>query len=104
MRTRKEITHTPRELLTEMQALIGEAQAMMTNSLSEHSAEALSSLRTRFVAVRDRFLETYDEVKQRVVDGAECTDTAIRENPYRAAAIALGVGVLLGVLIGRRSE
>ncbi|MBL9200173.1 MAG: DUF883 family protein, partial [Opitutaceae bacterium] len=35
---------------------------------------------------------------------AKCTDSAIREHPYQALAIALGAGLLVGVLLGRRSR
>jgi len=42
--------------------------------------------------------------KKKVVAGAKYTDSTIRENPYRALAIAAGVGLLVGVLLGRRSQ
>jgi len=96
--------HTPKELLSELQALVGEAEAMMVNSVTEHSSEALSNLRERFSAAQERFSDLYDGAKKKVVAGAKYTDTAIRENPYQTMAIALGVGVLVGVLVGRRSS
>lgn len=97
-------THTPQELLLELKALAAEAEAMMVGSLTEHSAEAMTNLRERFAAAQERFTEIYDQTKQKVVDGAKCTDTSIRENPYQSLAIALGVGLLVGVLVGRRSS
>jgi len=97
-------THTPRELLSELQALVSEAEAMMVDSVTEHSSEALGSLRERFSAAQERFSELYDGARKKVVAGAKYTDTAIRENPYQSLGIALGVGVLLGVLVGRRSK
>lgn len=104
MKTNQETTHTPKELLTELQTLVGEAEAMMADSLSEHSADAMDNLRTRFAAAQERLGELCVGVKKRVVAGAQRTDTAIRENPYQALAIAVGFGVLLGVLVGRRSK
>lgn len=104
MKNNKETTHTPKELLTELQTLVAEAETMMADSLSEHSSEALSNLRARFGAAQERMGELYDTAKKKVVVGAKYTDTAIRENPYQSMAIALGVGVLLGVLVGRRSK
>ena len=44
------------------------------------------------------------EAKQRVAAGARCTDEAIRANPYQSLAIAAGVGVVVGVLLGRRNR
>ena len=104
MKTNKDTAHTPKELLAELQTLVAEAQAMMTDSLSEHSAEAINNLRDRFTAAQERLGEVYDGAKKRVVAGAQRTDEAIRENPYQALAIAAGVGLVVGVLLGRRSK
>jgi ElaB/YqjD/DUF883 family membrane-anchored ribosome-binding protein len=104
MKNNKEAVHTPKELLTELQSLVSEAETMMSDSLTEHSSEALSNLRARFGAAQERMGELYDTAKKKVVAGAKCTDTAIRENPYQSLAIALGVGVLVGVLVGRRTK
>jgi ElaB/YqjD/DUF883 family membrane-anchored ribosome-binding protein len=96
MKNHKETTHTPKELLGELQALVAEAETMMADSLSEHTSEALGNLRERFGAAQERFAEMYDRTKKKVVAGAKYTDSTIRENPYQSIAIALGVGVLVG--------
>jgi ElaB/YqjD/DUF883 family membrane-anchored ribosome-binding protein len=61
-------------------------------------------LRTRFDAAQERFTDIYEGAKKKVVAGAKCTDAAIRANPYQSLAIAAGVGLLVGVLLGRRSK
>ena len=104
MKNNKDTVHTPKELLSELQTLVSEAETMMADSLSEHSAEALGNLRERFGAAQEKFADAYEGAKKKVVAGAKYTDTTIRENPYQAMAIAAGVGVLVGVLIGRRSK
>ncbi len=103
MKTTKEST-TPSELLHDLQKLVGEAEAMITDSVTEHSADAVESLQARFHAAQERFADVYAGARKKVIAGAKCTDTAIRENPYQALAIAGGVGLLLGVLLGRRSK
>ena len=77
---------------------------MLGESLSEHCTEAMSALRSRYDAAQERLGEMYDGTKKRVVAGAKYTDTAMRENPYQSIAIAAGVGLLVGVLLGRRSN
>lgn len=104
MKNNQDSAHTPKELLVELQALVAEAQTMMTDSVSEKSGEVLENLRTRFSAAQEQFADLYEGAKKKVVAGAKCTDTAIRENPYQALAIAAGVGLLVGVLVGRRSK
>jgi ElaB/YqjD/DUF883 family membrane-anchored ribosome-binding protein len=104
MKNDKDIVHTPSELFTEMQALVAEAQAMMADSVSEHTAEGIEALRERFAAVQKSFADAYGQARKRVIAGAKCTDEAIRANPYQALAIAAGVGLLVGVLLGRRTR
>lgn len=104
MKLNQETAHTPKELLTELQTLVSEAETMMSDSLSEHSADALGNLRERFSAAQERFTEIYEGAKKKVAAGAKCTDTAIRENPYQSLAVALGLGLVIGVLVGRRSK
>jgi ElaB/YqjD/DUF883 family membrane-anchored ribosome-binding protein len=97
--------HTPKELLSELKALVAEAETVMGDSATaDESGESMGGIRARFEAAQERFSELYDGARQKVVDGARYTDTAIRENPYQALAIAAGVGVLVGVLVGRRNE
>jgi len=104
MKNNKDTPHTPKDLLAELQVLVTEAETMLADSTSEHSSEAVGGLRARLGAAQERFAELYEDARKKVVAGARQTDTAIRENPYQSMAIALGVGVLVGVLVGRRSK
>ena len=104
MKNHKEAATTPSDLIANMQALVGEAQTMMSESASEYSSEALAQLRARFAAAQERITALYDDAKKKVVAGARYTDTTIRENPYQALAIAAGIGLVVGVLVSRRSK
>jgi ElaB/YqjD/DUF883 family membrane-anchored ribosome-binding protein len=103
-RNNLETTHTPAQLVSELQALVGEAQALIADTATEHSAETVEALRQRFAAAQERLAATYEKAKTKIVAGAKATDATIRENPYQSIAIAVGVGVLLGMLIGRRGD
>jgi len=104
MKNNNESSTAPKELLTELQSLASDAKSMVTDSTAEASSECLNDLRDRFSAVQERFSEIYDGAKKKVVAGARSTDATIRENPYAALAITLGIGIGLGVLLGRRSS
>lgn len=104
MKSNNDTAETPRELLNDLHALVAEAEKMMGDSLSEHTGEAVGALRARFDAAHDRLGEVCSRAKQKVVAGAKCTDQAIRANPYHSLAIAAGAGLLIGVLLGRRSK
>jgi ElaB/YqjD/DUF883 family membrane-anchored ribosome-binding protein len=92
---------TPKELLGQLRSLVSDTEELVADSISEHSTEAMNALRERVVAAQERFAQTYDSVRKKVVAGAKCTDSAIRENPYQSLAVAMGVGVLIGVFISR---
>jgi ElaB/YqjD/DUF883 family membrane-anchored ribosome-binding protein len=104
MKNNKDTAQTPKELLHDLQALVAEAEAMIADSATEYTVDAIDSLRARFAAAQERFTDAYAGARKKVIAGAKYTDEAIRENPYQSLAIALGVGVLVGVLIGRRSK
>ena len=94
---------TPKDLLNDLHDLVSEAEKMMSDSIGEHTEDALTSLRARFDSAQERFADIYAGARKRVVAGAKYTDETIRANPYQSIAIAAGVGLLVGVLVGRRS-
>jgi ElaB/YqjD/DUF883 family membrane-anchored ribosome-binding protein len=99
-------TQSPKELLTELQALVTGAEKMIGDSAGETSDRVMDALRSRYEGMQERISDLYDGAKKKVVVGAKYTDTTIRENPYQALAVAAGLGLLVGVLLGRhcRSE
>ena len=63
--------------------------------------------------LRERFGERLRDAKLRLADAeaalvdrtkaaARATDDYVHENPWRAVGVAAGIGLLLGVIIGRR--
>lgn len=64
----------------------------------------MDALRARYENVSKRLTDFYSTARKRFVAGAKYPDTTIRENPYQALAVAAGLGLLVGVLLGRRSR
>ena len=58
--------------------------------------------RQRLAAALDRAKEIGGCVRDKAVAGAKAADQTIRENPYQAIAIGVGVGAILGFLLARR--
>lgn len=105
MKNNKETTaQTPKELLNDLHTLVNEAEKMMSESVSEHTQDALAAMRERFDAAQERFSDLYAGARKKVVAGAKYTDETIRANPYQSIAIAAVVGLLVGVLLGRRCD
>jgi ElaB/YqjD/DUF883 family membrane-anchored ribosome-binding protein len=70
---------------------------MKNNTASSSGAMSMN-------AVTERLSGLYSDARGKVAAGAKATDAAIRERPYHSLAIAASVGLLLGVLLGRRSR
>jgi len=104
MKAHYDLAHLPKDLINELRELVSEANTLLASSVSEYSAEALAGLRSRISAVEGRLSEYYRDARKQVIAGARATDRTIREHPYPSLAIALGVGVVVGVLLGRRDN
>jgi ElaB/YqjD/DUF883 family membrane-anchored ribosome-binding protein len=98
------VTQTPEEVLNELRALVSEAEKLLGHSTAGNCEGTVAALRERFEAAQERLTSVYEDMRTKVVAGAKRTDTTIRENPYQSLAIALGLGLLAGVLLGRRSR
>lgn len=95
---------TPEELLNDLRALVHDAELMLNGSPDEQSSTSFSALQERFEAARQRLSDLYTSTKNTITAGVKYTDQTIRANPYQSLAIALGTGLLIGVLVGRRSQ
>lgn len=106
MKNNRNNTHaqTPADLLNDLRMLISDAEKIVGDSIGAHSEEALAALRARFATAQEKCSVLYEGARRNVVAGAQHTDQTIRANPYESLGIALGAGVLLGVLLGRRSS
>lgn len=104
MKSNKTTTASPQGLVNDLHTLVAEAEKLMGDSVAEPTADIINSLHTRYDAAQVRLGEMYNGARTRVVAGAKSVDVVIRANPYQSLAIAAGVGLLVGVLLGRRSN
>ena len=97
-------TQTPEDVLNELRSLVSEAEKILGQAPQGrcNCDAALAALRERFEAAQERFADAYEGTKRKVVAGAKRADETIHDNPYQAIAVAIGAGLLAGVLLGRR--
>ncbi len=81
--------------------LAEDARALMT-ATADVAGEKVGEARKRLAAALDQGKEIYGRVRDKAVEGAKVADKTVRENPYQAIAIGVGVGALVGYLLGRR--
>ena len=90
---------------TDMQTLVKDAQSLLTSAASLTGVKA-DELRERGMRMLDAALGKSGQYKdQAMVKGKELARTAdvyVKDNPWRTVAVAAGVGLLVGVLLGRK--
>lgn len=90
---------------TDLRSLLRDAQDLFREATSSTGMKA-DDLRERGLELLDTALVKAQELQSVALDTSkEVVDTAdsyVKDNPWRAVAISAGVGVLLGMMIGRR--
>ena len=90
---------------TDMQTLVKDAQSLLTAAASLTGVKA-DELRERGMRLLDAALGKSSQYKgQAMVKGKELAQTAdvyVKDNPWRTVAVAAGLGLLAGVLLGRK--
>lgn len=85
--------------------LLQDAQALFSDAASLTGATA-EELRDKGIAMLEQALHTARDLQEYAVEhGREWMEQGeeyVKENPWKAIAIAAGTGVLLGALLGRR--
>jgi len=69
----------------------GEKIGVIRERLQEHMHKA-----------KDRLADTREAVVDKTKEAAKATDEYVHDNPWRAVGIAAGIGLIIGMLIGRR--
>jgi ElaB/YqjD/DUF883 family membrane-anchored ribosome-binding protein len=81
--------------------LMEDAEALL-EATAHVAEEKVMEARNRLTAAIEKGKETLAAVQEKAIAGAKATDLVIRENPYKALGVALGLGVVVGYLLGRR--
>ncbi|HET8693998.1 MAG: DUF883 family protein [Burkholderiales bacterium] len=93
------------KLMADLQVVMSDAEALLSATADDASA-GVAELRTRvqhsLARAKNGLLETQAAVIDRAKAAAKVTDGYVHDNPWKSVGIAAGVGLLLGMLIGRR--
>jgi ElaB/YqjD/DUF883 family membrane-anchored ribosome-binding protein len=90
---------------TDVKTLVKDAQSLLT-AAAALTGEKAEELRSRGMQLLDVALGKASQVQgQALVKGKELAHTAdvyVKDNPWRTIAAAAGVGLLVGVILGRK--
>ena len=89
----------------DVKTLVKDAQALFT-AATALTGEKADELRGRGMKALDTALAKVHEAQASAIAGAKqaaaTTDAYVKENPWRSIAVAAGVGLLVGVILGRK--
>ncbi|MCH7344635.1 DUF883 family protein [Pelomonas sp. CA6] len=92
-------------LLNDLHHVVSEAESLL-RATADQTGEGAVELRARVQAALDRAKRSVGEVQTAAVEKAKAagraTDAYVHDNPWQSIGVAAGVGLLLGLLIGRR--
>jgi ElaB/YqjD/DUF883 family membrane-anchored ribosome-binding protein len=93
------------QLVSDIKSVISEAEEML-GATADQTGEKIANLRARIQArLRDaklRLIEAEALLVTKTKAAARATDEYVHESPWTAVGIAAGVGLLVGLIIGRR--
>lgn len=87
----------------DMGRLAEDSHALMS-ATADVAGEKVGEARQRLAVALERGKEICGDVREKVVETAQVADKTVRENPYQAIAIGVGVGAIIGFILARLSS
>jgi len=94
---------TRQKLMSDLKVVVQDAEALMKATASDLGEKAREA-RVKLAATLESARASCKRLEEKTIAGAKATDRVIREHPYRTMGLALGLGVLVGVLLTRNNK
>ncbi len=88
-------------LKSDLKTVMHDAEELIKATAGQ-TGDKVSEVRSRLTAALESAKANYQRLGEKASAATKATDETIREHPYESIGIALGVGLLLGVLVARK--
>lgn len=88
-------------LVNDLKRIAADCEALMHDT-KDAAGDQAQALRSRLADTVEAAKRTCRRLEERGIETAKAADKTIREHPYESIGIAFGVGLLIGVLVGRK--
>jgi ElaB/YqjD/DUF883 family membrane-anchored ribosome-binding protein len=106
MSQENEMTQVSKEkLVADLKLVVADADELLRATASaagEKAGELRASMQERLRDAKLRLADAEAALVDKTKAAARATDDFVHDQPWKAVGIAAGVGLLIGVLIGRR--
>jgi ElaB/YqjD/DUF883 family membrane-anchored ribosome-binding protein len=93
------------KLVADLKVVVADAEELLRATASQ-AGEKVSVARERIQAslatAKGKLNDAERAAMEKAKEAAKATDQYVHDNPWKAVGIAAGVGLVLGLLIGRR--
>ena len=96
---------TKEQLIDDFKVVVADAEALLkatANQGGEKLAEVRAKAEESLRVAKDKMAEAQAALLLKTKAAARATDVYVHENPWRAVGAAAGIGLVIGLLIGRR--
>lgn len=93
------------KLMGDLRVVITDAEELLrmtADQAGESAADIRSRVQTRMNQAKIDLLHLQDAAVAKVKAAGHATDEFVHENPWKSIGISAGVGLVVGLLIGRR--
>ena len=96
---------TKEQLIHDFKTVVADAEALL-KATAGHGGESVAAMRSKveasLAAAKAKMTDAEAELVARAKVAAKATDEYVHVHPWQAIGIAASVGVVVGLLIGRR--
>ena len=96
---------TKEQLIADFKVVVADAEALI-KATANTGGEALANLRSKaedsLAVAKSKMAEVQESLVEKSKAAAKVTDEYVHENPWKAVGVSAGVGLVIGLLIGRR--
>lgn len=96
---------TKEQLIADFKVVVNDAEALLkatANQSGEKLAAARAKVEDSLRVARARLAEAQTAIVAKTKAAAKATDAYVHENPWKAVGIAATIGLVVGLLLGRR--
>lgn len=92
-------------LVSDLKAVIADAEELLKMSAGqagEGAVELRERIQTRLAKTRERLADLQHAAVEKARAAGHAADDFVHENPWKSIGIAAGIGLVVGLLVGRR--
>ncbi len=98
-------TVTKQKLISDFKVVVADAEELLkatAGQAGDKAVELREKLQNHLTNAKHNLAEAQDKAVEKAKAVGRATDDYVHDNPWRSVGVAAGVGLIIGLLIGRR--